>query len=244
MRVSSDSNKALASALRGRQLTREALRQAVQRAGIATDGLRFIFMLTRAELDGVICSGARSGKQFTYALLDERVPQTKALTRDEALAEITRRYFTSHGPATAQDFVWWSGLTTSDAKAGIDMAGRHLGREVIDGKTYWRSASAPAVARARRAAYLLPAYDEYLIAYKDRSAAFDCGERSMLRDAQFNSTIVLDGQVVGTWKRTFGNSAVIVTLSPFAALRNAARRAVTKAAYRYGAFLGLNVVIA
>ena len=107
-------NKALTRALRGgRQLTRDALRQAVDRAGVVADGVRFGFILLRAELDGVICSGPREGKQFTYALLDERVPEARALTRDEALAELTRRYFTSRGPATVRDFVWWSGLTAS-----------------------------------------------------------------------------------------------------------------------------------
>jgi DNA glycosylase AlkZ-like len=239
------SHKALARALRGgRHLAREPLRRALQRAGIATDGLRFIFLLLRAELDGVICSGGRSGKQITYALLDERVPAGKDLTRDEALAEITRRYFVSHGPATVQDFVWWSGLTTRDAKTGLDMVRRHLVQDTINGRTYWLSASMRAGPRAPRRAHLLPTFDEYLIAYRDRSAAFDPASRDKSRNAQFNSTIVWDGRVVGTWKRTLEKSAVIVTLSSFAALRNPARRAVTEAAQRYGAFLGLKVVLA
>ncbi len=87
------SNTALARALRGgRQLTRDALRQAVRRAGVAADdGMRFGFILLRAELDAVICSGPRAGKQFTYALLDERVAAAKAITRDEALARLTQR---------------------------------------------------------------------------------------------------------------------------------------------------------
>jgi hypothetical protein len=130
------SHRVLATALRGgRQLTRGALRQAVQRAGMATEGIRFILMLMRAELDGLICSGARIGKQFTYTLLEERAPRSKVLTRDEALSELTRRYFTSRGPATLQDYVWWSGLTASGARAGLEMAGRQLTREVIDGRT-------------------------------------------------------------------------------------------------------------
>ena len=106
------SNKALTKALRGgKQLTRDTLRNAVQQAGVATDDLvRSAYILIRAELDGLICSGARKGKQFTYSLLDERQPNSATLERDEALAELTRRYFTSHGPATLQDFVWWSGL--------------------------------------------------------------------------------------------------------------------------------------
>ncbi|MGH9883745.1 MAG: winged helix DNA-binding domain-containing protein, partial [Pyrinomonadaceae bacterium] len=167
-------NKALANALKGgNHLTRDVLRKVVQQAGISTKGLRLVFMLARAELDGVICSGARRGKQFTYALLEERVPKTQALARDEALAELTLRYFTSHGPATVQDFAWWSGLTATDARAGLDMVQRHLFEEVIEGKPYWLSASMPTVKRASRVAHLLPTYDEYLIAYRDRTAALD-----------------------------------------------------------------------
>ena len=115
------SNKALARALRGgKQLTRDELRKAVGHVGVATnDLLRFSHILLRAELDGVICSGPRKGKQFTYALLDERTPKSRILARDEALAELTLRYFTSHGPATLQDFVWWSGQATSDARKGL-----------------------------------------------------------------------------------------------------------------------------
>jgi hypothetical protein len=238
------SHKALARALRGgRHLTRDALRRAVQRAGMATDGLRFLFMLLRAELDGVICSGGRDGKQVTYALLDERVPAGKDLTRDEALAEITRRYFVSHGPATVQDFVWWSGLTTKDAKTGLDMVRRRLVQDTINGRTYWLSASMHPGRRAPRRAHLLPTFDEYLIAYRDRSAAFDPA-RDKSRNAEFNSMIAWDGRIVGTWKRTLERNTVIVTLSPFAALRNPASRAVTEAAQRYGAFLGLKVVVA
>ncbi len=238
------SHKALATALRGgRQLTRGALRQAVQRAGMATDGIRFILMLMRAELDGLICSGARIGKQFTYTLLEERAPRSKVLTRDDALAELARRYFTSRGPATLQDFVWWSGLTTSEARAGIEMAGRHLTREVIDGRTCWLSSSTQAVTRRPRAAYLLPAYDEFLVAYKDRTAVLDVAYSGRETNAIFGPTIVVNGRVVGMWKGARSGTRGIVTFTPFAPLTASARRAVVQAARRYGAFLGQPVVV-
>jgi hypothetical protein len=238
-------HKALARALHGgRQLTRDALRHAVQRTGIPTEGPRFLFILARAELDGVICSGARIGKQFTYALLEERVPPARRLTHDEALAALTARYFASRGPATVQDFVWWSGLTGRDAKAGLDMGSGSLACETIDGRTYWRSASLPAVARASCGAHLLPPYDEYLVAYKDRTAALAlaCNKR-LAANAIFGPTVVLDGQVVGTWKRTLGKRDVTITLSPLGNLRKADQHAVNEAARAYGAFLGVRAVL-
>src|SRR5207244_1248846 len=150
------------------------LASVLKRAGIATYDLqRLTHLMMHAELDGIICSGARRGNQFTYALLDERAPQARTLDRDESLAELARRYFTSHGPATVQDFVWWSGLTTTDARVALVMAKAHLVREVSDSQTYWLASSMPAAREPSPTAYLLPPYDEYTVAYRDRSAVLD-----------------------------------------------------------------------
>ena len=139
---------AIVRALRGgAQLTRQELKAVLQRADVRADGVqRLAHIVMQAELDAVICSGARRGNQHTYALLDERVPPSRTLSRDEALAELARRYFTSHGPAQLQDFMWWSGLAATDARAGLAMAGRRLKRDDVDGRTYWRSSPV----RARR----------------------------------------------------------------------------------------------
>ena len=236
------SNKALARALRGnRYLTRDVLRKAVQRAGVVSDGLRFIHLLARAELDEVICSGPRVGKQFTYALLDERASGGKDLTRDESLAEVARRYFKSRGPAMLQDFVWWSGLTVADAKAGLEMVKRQLAEEVIDGKTYWLASSSPTAKNPARLAHLLPAYDEYLLAYKDRSAMIDPlhVRRGSLGNAVFSQPIVIGGQVIGNWKRALQKDTMIITLNPLIPLSNVKTKAVARAAQRYGEFVGL-----
>jgi len=241
-------NKALANALRGgKQLTRESLRIAVQRSGVAADDLlRFIHILARAELDGVICSGARVGRQFTYALLAERAPETRTLTPDESLAELTRRYFTSHGPATMRDFVWWSGLTASEATRGLEMVGSLLVKEVIEGTPYWYSPSSPLIKRPTRVVQLLPPFDEYLVAYKDRRAALDPKDSTPegRGNAVLGSQIVMNGRVVGTWARTLKKQKVIITLAPFAPFSKPETRVVADAAQRYGAFLGLNAVVA
>ncbi|HZI88494.1 MAG TPA: winged helix DNA-binding domain-containing protein [Pyrinomonadaceae bacterium] len=246
-RVFRQSNKVLVAALRGgKQLTRDILRNVLQQARISTSGLRLVYILARAELDGVICSGARQGKQFTYALLDERAPQTKDLSRDECLSELTRRYFASHGPATVQDFVWWSGLTVADAKAGIEMTKRRLVQEVVDGQTYWLPASTPAARGSSQAAYLLPTYDEYLIAYKDRGFAVDSihGKQAISRNPVFSSPIVIAGRVVGSWKRSFKESSVVITINPFSSFGKSERQTVDEAAQRYGSFLNMRVVLA
>jgi hypothetical protein len=239
------SNAVLAKALQGgKQFTRPELASVLQQAGIATDDLqRFTYIMMRAELDGIVCSGARRGKQFTYALLDERAPQARTLDRDEALAQFARRYFTSHGPATLQDFVWWSGLTVADARAGLEMVTSQLMHEVVDGQTYWFSTSAPPANDPPQTIYLLPNFDEYTVGYTDRSAVIDVSDATKFdtRGNVLNPTIVMDGRVVGTWKRTLKKDAVIITPSLFAPLNEAETRALAAAANRYGAFLDLPV---
>ncbi|HEX6607183.1 MAG TPA: winged helix DNA-binding domain-containing protein [Chloroflexia bacterium] len=238
-------NTALADALQGSHaLTRAELTAVLARAGIAaTEPLRNAHLLMHAELEGLICSGPRQGKQMTYALLDERVPPTRPLTRDEALAALTRRYFTSHGPATIPDFVWWSGLTGADARAGLALVGDALTSEEIDGRTYWFAPGAPPTPMPTPTAHLLPNYDEYIVAYTDRRAVHDAAAHDL--DARgnilFSHTIVLDGRVVGTWKRTLRRAAVVLETTLLAPLAPAATAAVAAATARYGAFLGLAV---
>jgi len=242
------SNALLTKALQGgKQLTRAELTSLLQKNGIATDDLlRFTYLIVRAELDRIVCSGARRGKQFTYALLDERAPQARSLERDEALAELAKRYFVSHGPATLKDFVWWSGLTMADARNGLDSIRSQLISDVENGQTYWFADSIPMRAPSPRV-HLLPDYDEYAVGYRDRSAIFDLTHTNKLDSrgselAQY--TIVLDGHIAGTWKRILKKNDVVIELVRFRTLTEAEDRAITDAAERYGKFLGLSVQLA
>ena len=233
--------KAFARALAGGHLTRDKLRTVIQRTGVPNEGVRFSFVLMQAELDGVICSGPRQGKQFTWALLDDRIPAGAARTRDAALAELARRYFTSRGPAAVRDFVWWSGLTTKDARSGIELAGGSLAEEVIDGERYWSAPDPQPTPRRRGTAYLLPLYDEYLIAYRDRSASVAPGDGKRIMDiGGFSAPLVIDGRVVASWKRTVVGGSVSVAVTPFVTLTPEQRRAIAAAVRRYGAFLAVD----
>jgi hypothetical protein len=212
------SRKVFSKALRdGKHLTRTELREAHNKAGIpADDTVRMGHILLRAELDGLVCSGPRSGKQFTYALLEERVPPGKSLTREEALAELTRRYFNSHGPATLKDFIWWSGLTVAVAKRGIDLAGEKETR--ITRNTN----------RIDYRCHLLPAFDEYFVAYKERETFPGINNWDVL-----GPTIIIGGKVAGTWKQTNGR----ITMNVLRDLSKSERGALVRAEQRYLAFL-------
>src|SRR5690348_9775195 len=224
----------------GKHLTRAELGKALAEAGIEVEGQRLAHVILHAELDAVVCSGPRRGKQFTYALLAERAPTAKTLGRDEALAELTRRYFTSHGPATARDFAWWSGLTMADVRAGLKMVGADLIHEEIAGQTYWFPASLSPVVESSEVAFLLPTYDELLVGYTGFGAALTGGRGNGERTT-FSATIVIGGQVIGNWRRTIVNGAGVVELAPFAPLTASEHEAVLAAASRFGAFLGMSV---
>ena len=224
------SNGAITRALHdGKHQTRSELAQVLRKARIDVSGeQRLGALLMHAELEGLICSGPRRGKQFTYALL-----------------ELAKRYFATRSPATANDFAWWSGLTVSDATKGIQLAGRSLERVIIGDRTYWSDVSPRSRRKAKSPiAHLLPNYDEYFIGFKDRSAI-----AQRLKSAGLTSTvnglignvIVVDGQLVGGWRRTLAKNGVVVDLVLSTPLTGAEQRSVDLAAKAYGDFLGLPV---
>jgi hypothetical protein len=225
----------------GKQLTREELGAALAQAGIQATTGRLAYIAFYAELEAVLCSGARRGKQFTYALYAERAPQAQSLPRDHALAELVRRYFTAHGPATIADFVWWSGLTVTDAKLGLELVRNDLIQAVIDGQSYWLSAQTPVPPNPSPDVYLLPGYDEFLISYTDRSASLAQPHEAAWHrgNAVFSSIIVVDGEVVGVWKRTLKKKSVLVESTPFRPFSAAEQEAFKAAAQQYADFLGL-----
>ena len=203
-------------------LTRPEIYALLDKAKIATGKSRGLHILFALAQEGLICFGARRGKQPTFVLLDEWVPASKPKPREEALAELAKRYFTSHGPATIADFAWWSGLTTTEAKEALSLAG-----------------SIEHAHAAKWNAHLLPPFDEYTVAYKDRSAVLDPTDAKRVNAGGgiFHAIAVVNGQVVGTWKRELRDGTV--TVMPFRDLTARESRALDKEAARYAGFLAL-----
>ncbi len=227
-------------ALRGKNfLTRTELANHLTEDRIEAAGLRLTYIVMHAEIEALLCSGPRRGKQFTYALLEERALQAKKLRRDEALALWTLRYFVSHGPAQLKDFAWWSGLALQDAQQGVDLAAPQLAHEIIDGNSYWFSPNTKAVKPKTPAALLLSIYDENTIAYKDRSAlgGEQYSEKLLAMDNALTSVLILDGKIAGTWKRAIKKGKVEITMNPFRPLRKDEHEAIKAAAAGYGEFL-------
>ena len=230
----------------GQHLTRKEIGAVLDRAGIAASPLRLTAIMMSLELNGIVCSGAPQGKQQTYALLDERAPQAKRLTREEALEELTLRYFTGHGPATARDFRWWSNLTMADIERGLEMVGSSLQREVIDGLIYWFPQSGPPSTPASPSAHLLQGYDEYIVGYGETKYVVDESglARSLPRPRGiYTNAVILDGQVAGQWKPVMKKNAVTINVTLFTLFGEAHTQALSAAAERYGQFLGPPVTL-
>ncbi|GAB3690295.1 winged helix DNA-binding domain-containing protein [Spirosoma flavus] len=191
----------------GKHLTRDTLNQAFKRNGIDVAGFRLSYVMMNAELEGLICSGPRQGNQFTYALLNERVASKPPLSKDESLVELTRRYFTSRGPATLADFATWSGLTLTDCKKGIQLLDTSVKKS---GNYYFTDVALPAKS-AIDYLHLLPIYDEFIMGYKDRSPSMMLRSGLPIPTISFDNLIMANGQVTGAWKRSIGNKSIDVT---------------------------------
>lgn len=224
----------------GRAATRDEVRQALTRAGLAPDGQRLVFFLMHAELEGLICSGPLRGRDHTYMWLDDRAPPAPALPRDEALARLMTRYVTTHGPVSEQDATWWSGLTLRDVRAGLALAGPVLTSRVdADGVRRWSHAETPRPPRSRKAVvHLLPNFDEFVVAYRDRTALLPprlAGDaRASL--AMLSQPVLVDGRQAGTWRRVSKSRHFVIEVDAFddAAIDDARVRA---AVARYAAYL-------
>jgi hypothetical protein len=223
----------------GESLTRDELATEFLKAGIRTDENRLSHILFRAEMDGIVCSGPLKEKKLTYSLLEERVPQKRELSREEALAELAKRYFQSRCPATIQDFIWWSNLSKSDAKRAVDLSKQYFITESFNSVEYLIPTNFPGSFGKNNSVHLLPAFDEFLIGYRDRSSSLSMvhNKKAISNNGIFYPVIVVNGQVSGVWKRTVkGNNAVIQTdffISPDKLIN----RIVEKEADMYGQFL-------
>lgn len=236
-------SKALAG---GKHLTRVELGDVLRTAGIAPDGQRLPHLLAAGELAGLLTSGARRGKQHTFALLEERVPRAPMLDREEAIGELTRRYFRSHGPAQLRDYAWWSGLTLAESRRGLELAADALDQREVDGTEYWFGAALPST-HAVAPAHLLPNFDEYTVGYTDRAAMMHPVHPFRPELFAFSSVlanvVTVEGQVVGAWRRAEARDRLRVEVRPMAKLSAAEHAAIDEAGGRFSKFIERQVEV-
>jgi hypothetical protein len=234
------SNLVLEKALKGgNHLTREELIAELGKAKIPTNDNRASHIFVWAELDGLICSGATKNGKQTYAILEERVPERKPFNREAAMATLAQKYFLSRCPATLQDFVWWSGLTVSAARSALEMTAPNFIPEKINSQTYWFTPSFSFSKTMDKELFLLPAFDEFIISYKDRSAtlALENHKKAVSDNGIFRPVIVENGQIIGIWKRTIVKNIVVLQVEFFEPQNKTMSSYVKEAAIQYGHYL-------
>jgi len=217
--------------------TRAELGAELKHAGIQAKGVQLALLTIHAEIDGLMCSGPRRGTNFTYALLEKRAPLLRRLEPDEALAELTRRYFRSHGPATVRDFVWWSGLTTADARRGLEIV--KVSCENVGGLKYWTLEHASAADAISRTVHLLPAFDEYLVAYQDGRSVHKMSQSPAQLISQ--NALVVAGKKIGIWKTVSKSKPLNLEVTSWRRLSKREQSELAEAVADYGRFLGVPV---
>lgn len=229
----------------GTNLTREELAKEYNKAKINTEGNRLSHLLLGAELDGLVCSGPIINNKQTYSLLHERVPYKKVLSRDESLVKLALRYFKSHCPATLHDFVWWSGLPVKEARNAMESVKSSFITGIIGFEKYLFPNSFPFGNYDKISVHLLPAFDEFLISYKDRSASLSLvdNRKTISNNGIFNPVIVVNGQVTGIWNRSIKSNKMIIIPYLFQQLNKTSRTIFEKKAYAIGHFLNKEIEI-
>jgi hypothetical protein len=215
----------------GNHLTRKEIRAALPAGWVGEKGFHLAYLLMYAELQGVVCSGPRRGNQPTYALLDERAAPTPELSDDDALARFVGRYLRTRGPATVPDLTTWSGLTVSQVKRALTLLGDEVTTVESDGRAYLLADGEPS---GDLRSFLMPDYDEYGMAYKDRSAIAHPDHDYWT--LPWNRAVVVDGVIAGAWQRTLRPDSVTVEVAMFDLPWDDSR--VVGAAEEYARFLG------
>ena len=239
-------NFIIANALQGgKHLSREELSGEFQMANIPTDYNKVSHYLMRAEIDELVCSGRTINNKSTFALLSERVPQVQRFSREESASKLALSYFLSHGPATLQDFIWWSGLPISLSRHALESIKSKLVSEKIENQTFWFSDSLSIPAPDKNTVFLLPAYDEFTISYRDRTASLtlDMHRKAISSNGIFRPIIVINGEVGGLWRKTTQKDNIRLEINLFQPVGNSIKEQIEEAVAQYGSYLNRKIEV-
>ena len=227
----------------GNQLTRDEMYEALEKAKVSTKGTRGLHLLGTAAQDGLICFGPRAGKQHTFVLTDEWIPSKSPMpSEEEAMAELARRYVRSHGPVIVEDFAWWAGLNKGESNAAFQSIANELETVMVNEKEFWFDPASTDTKPKTGKAYLLPTYDEYGIAYKNRDEFIHNDEYSLI-GGLFTSAIMMNGKMIGTWRRVLEKKSVKIEFKPFQEFTSVQENAIHKEAKRYSTFIGFEAYV-
>ena len=216
-------------------MTKLEIGEELNRAGVLDHPNTAHYFINRAEALGLVCSGKDKNKKITYALLDERIPTGKELHKDEALAELARRYFRSHSPASLQDFLWWSGLTISETRQAINLISDELNKDRFASQELFIHQSWVENKECDHVLHLLPSFDEYLISYKDRSAALDPKHypKAFNNFGTFYPVILYNGRIIGNWEKVTKKGVITIETTFFEKKTKVEKKQLKEAESKY-----------
>lgn len=222
----------------GKHLTRSQLGEILEEKGIGINSHQLNHIMFGAELNGMVCNGEIKGGKQSYSLLEERIPKTEVFNKEIALERLARKYFTSHAPATLQDFVWWSGLGISDAKKAMEMIRRDFVVEKIDSLEYWINNSFTELKGCDDSVFLLPAWDEFVVSYKNRQHIIsdEHYKKVISKNGIFKPVVVKGGQIIGMWKRVKKKDKVSAEVELFSGTDTSAGDLIKKASDSFDLF--------
>ena len=237
-------NFIIVNALQGsKHLSREELTVELEMANIPTDYNKVSHFLMRAEIELFVCSGKTINNKSTFALLSERVPLMKRFSREESASKLALSYFLSHGPATLQDFIWWSGLPISLSRQALESIKSKLVSATVENQTFWFSDSLSIPEPDRNTVFLLPAYDEFTISYRDRTASlpFEMHRKAISSNGIFRPIVVINGEVGGLWRKSTQKDKTRLEVNLFQPVSNALKNLIEEASVQYGNYLNKKI---
>lgn len=226
-------------------LTKEELTSELAKHKVVVDNQQMYHLTFLAEIEKLVCSGVLKQKKHSYALYGERISDKGKLPRAEAIYRLARTYFSSRGPASLKDFCWWSGLGQREAALAQELVGQGFGSFSREGLTYIYPETGFEGAGQSDSVLLLPAFDEFIICYANRSAVITQKEmaRVISSNGIFRPILVVQGEVVGIWKREIKKEVLRLTVLPFKPLSKKQEAICKQQAKRLGQFYGKQIEV-
>ena len=229
-------------ALAGGPMGRRQIRERLVSAGVVREpvGQLVLHLLYHAAALGIICSGPRMGRDDSFVLLDDWVPQSDGPRGETAAAELARRYFAAYGPAGEADFAAWSGLRRSVIRAAVASIGTELMEFPGSIRGLWTLGPAAGADVARPAVRLLGHFDTYLLGYRQREHLGDAAAEAWIHDGGggwIRPVVCVDGWIAGGWRLEQSRSAIEIKVMPFDRISRRADPAIGREVEAIGRFL-------
>lgn len=221
-------------------LTRDELYKHLEQAKISTSESRGLHITGYLAIQGLICFGPRQGKQHTFVSMERWLRPATSLPADEHLPTLALRYFRGHGPATVHDLAWWAGITLTEARQAIAAAGSSLTSHKVKDEEYFTDTSNQIPPAKGTALNLLPAFDEFTVAYKDRSLMLAADQHHRHSMEVLSPVVSVNGRLIGTWTRTLSRNGLVIQLNPFSKLPQTQLTKIKELAKRYAQFLDVS----